>query len=37
MFFEGANLNIYEIPLFVIAIAYIIYLHRLHRWLKRDD
>ena len=34
MFFEGANFNIYEIPVFIFDILMIIFIHR---WHKRDD
>ena len=34
MFFEGANFNIYEIPVFIFDILMIIFIHRR---LKRDD
>ena len=34
MFFEGAQFNIYEIPLLIMTIIYIIYLNY---YLKRDD
>lgn len=34
MFFEGANLNIYDVPAFIFDILMIIFIHR---WLKRDD
>ena len=34
MFFEGAKFNIYEIPLLIMTIIYIIYLNH---FLKKDD
>ena len=34
MFFEGANFNIYEIPVLIFDILMIIFIHRS---LKKDD